>query len=146
MSDPVKDFQLGSFLPYRLAVAAEALSSGLAKRYKADFGISVADWRVLVHIADAGEVSIREIHTRVHLEKSKASRAATRLEAAGYLTKETNTEDRRLVALKLTPQGRELMDQLLALATAYQSKLDALLGSQKKALNEALDLLLQDDL
>ena len=141
-----EEFELARFLPYRMAVAAERLSAGLAKRYRDEFGISVADWRVLVHVADAGTVSIREIHQRVNLEKSKASRAASRLEAAGYLSKEVNETDRRLLALTLTQKGEALMDKLLPLASAYQAQLDTVLAPYLDALDQALDIMIKDDL
>ena len=129
-----------------MAVAAEKLSAGLAQRYRDEFGISVADWRVLVHVTDAGSVSIREIHQRVHLEKSKASRAASRLEAAGYLTKDMDQRDRRLVALRLTDKGKALMDNLLPLALAYQARLDMLLTPYLDALGTALDVITKEEL
>ncbi|MFD1344073.1 MarR family winged helix-turn-helix transcriptional regulator [Litorisediminicola beolgyonensis] len=145
MSD-VDIFDLSKFLPYRMAVAADRLSARLALRYRTEFGISVADWRVLVHVVDAGSVSIRDIHQRVHLEKSKASRAASRLEAAGYLTKEVNAEDRRLVALTLTPKGHALMARLLPIAMSYQARLEALLAPHLDALDTALEIMIAEEL
>jgi DNA-binding MarR family transcriptional regulator len=137
-------FDLGSFLPYKLTVAAEILSSGFSRLYKEKYGISVAEWRVLVHVADADTVSIREIHQRVHLEKSKASRAAARLEKAGYLTKQENSADRRLIVLALTDAGRALMDELLGIAVTYQARIDALLGDTRAALDDALEQIIDD--
>lgn len=139
-------FVLADFLPYRMTVAAKRLSAGMARRYREEFGISVAEWRVMVHIADEGAVSIREIHNRVHLEKSKASRAAARLETAGYVFKKTNETDRRLIVLTLTQEGRVLMEKLTAIAQDYQSGLDALVGPQREALHIALEKLMSEDL
>lgn len=146
MTDGIVNFDLSRFLPYRMSVAAERLSAGLARRYREEFGISVADWRVLVHVADAGSVSIREIHQRVHLEKSKASRAAARLETAGYLSKDVNDHDRRLVALRLTEKGKALMEELLPLAVNYQAQLDKMLAPFLDSLDDALDILMEEDL
>ena len=140
------DFDLAGFLPYRMAVAAERLSAGMAAHYRDEFGISVADWRVLVHVSDAGAVSIREIHKRVHLEKSKASRAASRLEARGLLIKETNPDDRRLVVLTLTPQGQEMMTKLKAVALDYQARLDQLVAPHLAGLDAALKIFMSEDL
>ncbi|SMX51171.1 MarR family winged helix-turn-helix transcriptional regulator [Actibacterium lipolyticum] len=140
------DFELARFLPYRMTVAAERLSAGMAKRYSDEFGISVAEWRILVHVADSDAVSIREIHQRVHLEKSKASRAASRLEAAGYLSKQVNDQDRRLISLTLTEKGRELMDRLLPVARDFQARLDALLAPYNDALDSALEIMMEGDL
>lgn len=141
-----QDFDLSGFLPYRMTVVAERLSAGMAARYRDEFGISVPEWRVLVHVADAGAVSIRDIHTRVHLEKSKASRAASRLQARGLLIKETNTADRRLVVLTLTPEGTALMTRLKAIAADYQARLDTLLAPHLDGLTGALTLLMSEDL
>lgn len=131
-------FELATFLPYRLTVVADALSAGLAKRYRKEFGISVAEWRVLVHISDAGSVSIREIHEKVHLATSRASRAATRLENSGYISKSTNEKDRRLIVLELTPEGEVLMEKLFRIATAYQNQIDAVIAPYKDGLDGAL--------
>lgn len=146
MNEPARSFELAKFLPYRMTVAAERLSAGMAKRYRREFGIGVAEWRVLVHIADAGSVSIRDIHERVHLEKSKASRAASRLEASGYVTKQINESDRRLIVLTLTAEGRGLMEKLTAIASDYQARLDGLVLPYLSALDAALTTLMTEDL
>lgn len=143
MSD--RAFALAAFLPYRMNIAAERLSAGLAKRYRKEFGISVAEWRVLAHVNDAGQVSIRDIHDRVNLEKSKASRAAARLEAAGYLCKAVNPEDRRLIALTLTPKGTALMADLLRIAEDFQRRIETLLAPHLTGLDAALTLLMETD-
>jgi DNA-binding MarR family transcriptional regulator len=137
-------FDLNRFLPYRMTVAAERLSAGLARRYRAQYGIGVPEWRVLVHLAHSGEVSVRDIEQRASLEKSKVSRAAARLEAAGYIAKAQNAGDRRLVSLSLTDRGRSLMAELLPLAIAYQEKLEALLAEHLPALEAALDTLMDE--
>ncbi|WP_043769569.1 MarR family winged helix-turn-helix transcriptional regulator [Roseivivax isoporae] len=140
------EFDLSRFLPYRMTVAAERLSAGMARRYRAEFGISVAEWRVLVHLADGGEVSIRDLEARVNLEKSKASRAAARLAADGYVTKVPNAQDRRLVSLSLSDKGRALMADLIPRALAFQERLDRLLAAERAALDAALDAILTEDL
>jgi len=139
------DFDLDGFLPYRMSVAADRLSTGLARRYREEFGLSVAEWRVLVHLVHSGEVSVRDIGQRVNLEKSKASRAASRLESDGLIRKDINATDRRLLVLTLTEEGQALMAKLLPLAIAYQQKLERLIGARLDALNEAIDIILRED-
>nr|WP_255702864.1 MarR family transcriptional regulator [Roseivivax sp. GX 12232] len=129
-----------------MTVAGDRLSAGLARRYRQDFGISVAEWRVLVHLADEGAVSIRDLERRVSLEKSKASRAAARLAQDGYITKIPNPEDRRLLRLSLSDKGRALMAELLPLAADYQARLEALLSEELDALHRALDRVMAEDL
>jgi DNA-binding MarR family transcriptional regulator len=142
------DFDLVRFTPYRLAVAAEKTSEELARHYRDRFGISIPEWRVLVHLAqplDGQEtVSIRDIEARVAMEKSKVSRAASRLEAAGYIAKAVDAGDRRLVRLALTDDGRALMVELLPLALAYQTQIEARLGALFADLEAGLEQLLND--
>ena len=141
-SDPIADFDLNAFLPYRLNAAAARVSRAFAERYRAQFGISIAEWRVLAHLHHAGTVSVRDIEARTEMEKSKVSRAATRLEQAGYVTKAVNDADRRLVQLSLTPQGRALVARLLPVAIRFQAELRTRLGPRAEALDAALSVLL----
>jgi len=61
-------FDLDDFLPYRLAVAAERLSAEFSRSYTQTFGLSNPEWRVLVHLTQTGEISVRDIEKRVGLE------------------------------------------------------------------------------
>jgi len=143
MSQQLPDFDLDGYLPYRLAVLASDLSKGLADQYRERFGISVAEWRVLVNVGYSKDVSVRDIERRVSLEKSKVSRAATRLEAAGFLTKTVDESDRRLLKLALTEKGRALLTEIVPLAQAYQEEVKAMLGAQYDALQDALTALMK---
>jgi DNA-binding MarR family transcriptional regulator len=136
----MQPFDLTRFLPYRLAVASARVSRGLARRYAA-FGLTIPEWRVLAHLAGGEVLSVRDITVRVDMEKSKVSRAASRLVAAGYLAKTADPGDGRLVALSLTDQGRALMGRLVPLALAYEAEVLAALGDQGAALGAALDRL-----
>jgi len=125
------DFDLDDFLPYQLAVAAARVSRGFAERYRSEFGITIPEWRVLAHLSAAGgPVSVREVHARVDMDKSKVSRAAARLEQAGLVAKAANDEDRRLVSLTLTPAGQALVDRIVPLALDWQADMTARLGSK----------------
>lgn len=134
-------FDLDQFLPYRLAVAAAQVSRRFAARYAAEAGLTIPEWRVLAHLSASDAVSVRDINVRVNLDKSIVSRAATRLEAAGYLRKSTHAGDQRLVALELTDAGRALMDRLGRIADAYQAELLADLGEDAPAFRRALERL-----
>lgn len=137
-------FDLTEFLPYQLAAAAERVSREFSEVYRREFGISVPEWRVLAHLNQAGEVSVRDIENRVAMEKSKVSRAATRLEAAGYVEKRVNPGDRRLLVLSLTDQGEALMKRLIPLALDFQSALIGSLGDDAPGLARALQSLLAE--
>lgn len=134
-------FVLESFLPYQLAVAARRVSRDFAALYRERFGLSVAEWRVLAHLSGAGAVSVREIHDRADLDKSRVSRAAARLEERGYVTKAADPGDRRLVALTLTAKGRTLIEEITPVAQAFEADVMERLGAEARAFREGLDRL-----
>ncbi len=141
----LSDFDLGSFTPYRLAVAAQKLSEMLARQYRDQYGVSIPEWRVMVHLINIEGASVRDIEKRVAMEKSKVSRAASRLEKNGYIRKTTNAQDRRLVHLALTEKGHALMAELVPLAAAFQQEIAKTLGETLNGLEAGLDKLLEDE-
>lgn len=118
-----ENFDLARFLPYQLAHLSERVSKRLSVIYEQDFGLSMAEWRVLVHVARAGSVSVREIHNCVNLEKSRVSRAVTRMQDGGLVKKVENADDHRLVRISLTPKGTEVYQTLIPLVSAVEARL-----------------------
>lgn len=137
-------FDLSDFLPYQLAVASSRISRAFAERYRAEFGLSIPEWRVLAHLAQSDAVSVREIHARVDMDKSKVSRAAARLEAAGLIEKRENPEDRRLLDMRLTAKGRDLIARIVPIADSYQGELLALIGPHAEEFRSGLQKLYED--
>lgn len=127
----VTAFILDDFLPYQIAVLSSRISAGFSKHYREAYGITVSEWRVVAHLSQANSVSVREIHKRVDMDKPKVSRAASRLEGAGFITKTVNPHDRRLVELELTEKGRDMIDALAPIARSYQDQLEALMQDPK---------------
>ncbi len=141
----MSDFILDDFLPYQLSVLAEETSRAFSVRYRKRFGISIAEWRIVAHLSQErpdAQVSVGEICRRVVLEKSKVSRAVTKLEGAGYVDKRPHREDGRLVALRLTDKGRDMVAELTPIARAYEAEVLALLGQNAPAFRAALGTLL----
>lgn len=140
---PLPEFDLFGFLPYKLAVAAKRTSEDLARQYRERFGITIPEWRVLVHLAHGGKISVRDIESRVAMAKYEVSRAAKRLREAELIERKENPDDRRLVILTLTPKGRHMMAELLPLAKAHQDDLKMRLGPAFAKLDKGLDELLK---
>jgi DNA-binding MarR family transcriptional regulator len=136
-------FDLEAFLPYRLAVVSAQVSREFAELYRRKFGISVPEWRILAHLSQTDSVSVRDIHERVDMDKSKVSRAAARLEKSGLVEKLVNPDDRRLVMLYLSTKGRSLMARIEPVALEFQKQLFDRLGNSAASLERAIDLLTQ---
>ena len=118
---------LDAFLPYRAARLATALSRALAAQYEQRYDISVAEWRVLVHLTQQTEISVRDIFTRVDMDRARVTRAVQRLAARGYVSKLVNQDDRRLVKLALPTSGTALASELSALAASFEAEIMAAL-------------------
>jgi DNA-binding MarR family transcriptional regulator len=124
---------LDHFLPYQLNVLASRVSSQLASVYAERFGLSIAEWRVMAHLAQNREVSVRDIQRRVDMDKSKVSRAAAHLEETGLIKKRVNAQDRRLIRLALTPKGERVFEQIVPLALDYEAQLLGKLSAAEAA-------------
>jgi DNA-binding MarR family transcriptional regulator len=133
MSRDDSTLELDRFLPYLVNVLASRLSRELAGVYETRFGITIPEWRVIAHLSQNRNVSVREIHERVDMDKAKVSRAAARLEAIGVIEKKVNEEDRRLVELQLTKKGSRLFAEIEPLALAYERKVLSRLSREERS-------------
>ncbi|SNT75779.1 MarR family winged helix-turn-helix transcriptional regulator [Paracoccus seriniphilus] len=98
--------RIETFFPYRLAVVAEAFSRQLVAVYGREHGLSREEWRLLFLLEDAGALDSLQLSQRTSLDKVQVSRAATRLESKGLITREILGSDRRLRNYAITEKGR----------------------------------------
>lgn len=135
--------QLQRFLPYRLAVLADAVSRATAVVYGRRFELSRDEWRLLAALGEAGSIQAAEAAQTTTLDKMQASRALRSLEARGLVARETDASDRRHVIVHLQPAGRALLRQLLPLVLAREAwLLEALDEEERAVLDRALTKLL----
>jgi DNA-binding MarR family transcriptional regulator len=125
-----RDFDLESFLPYLLNQAAEATSRSFQASYKADYGMTRTQWRVLANLGKFGAMTARDICRISHIEKTKVSRAVSALEADGLLSRTPSAQDRRAEILSLTETGRRVFGDLGQRALAYDADLRDRLGPE----------------
>ncbi len=100
--------RLETFFPYRLAVVAEAFSRQLVAVYGREHGFSREEWRLLFRLEEAGTLDSLQLSQRTSLDKVQVSRAATRLEEKGLITREVLGSDRRLRNYAITARGEAL--------------------------------------
>ncbi len=140
----MSNFTLDRFLPYQISVIARRLSHELEERYSRQFGLSVSEWRIMAHLSQSSPVSVRELVSRVDMHKSRVSRACHRMEAAGWVSSVTNTADRRLKDLELTPKGKQMMSELTPLVNGYQRELLLRLEEHQDGFLKGVELLLRE--
>lgn len=112
MKAAMSDFDLSRFLPFRINRLAENLSRQMIPIYRDGFGLSRAEWRVLAHLGHDGAATARALVARTSMDKVKISRAIAALEGRGWITRETDAQDRRVSLLHLTDLGGEALDRL----------------------------------
>lgn len=92
--------------------------------------VTVAEAHALMELTDKTLLSQNELAERLSLEKSTVSRLAKVLERRGWIERNRNHTDRRIIQLTLTKDGRRAAEQL---ATARREKFDRILSSIPKA-------------
>lgn len=115
--------ELEHFLPYRLSVLSNTISSAIARSYQSRFQLSITEWRVLAVLGRYPGLSGSEVVERTAMDKVAVSRAVNALLEAGRLARSTDAEDRRRSVLVLTPAGQEVYDEIVPEALAYERAL-----------------------
>lgn len=117
--------RLGSYMPYRLAVAADAVSSLIARAYQDRFGLTIPQWRLICVLAEDGGLTQGQIVTRTFMDKVTVSRAAQGLLQRRLVNRSEHQADGRSHVLSLALEGRRLHSEIAPLAQAYEAALIA---------------------
>lgn len=124
----VPQLALDEFLPYRLSVVAETVSNLIAKGYERQFGITIAEWRILAVLGESGKLTTQEVIDRTRMDRVRVSRAVIRLVDKGLLLRMPNPLDARAHILDFSSSGLAIYRQIVPLARSIQSKLAAALS------------------
>ncbi len=101
--------------------------------------LSLAEWRIILTLADLPGASAAEITALWGMEKMAVSRAARRLEKMGRVARTSDPNDRRRFTLSLTEAGCALFDEIEPDTTARYHEIVAVLDrSEREALHRAL--------
>jgi DNA-binding MarR family transcriptional regulator len=102
------DLILDRFLPYRLSFTSNLVSDAVADTYKALFGLSIPEWRLIALIAEREGITQQEVGSLSRMDKVTVSRAAIALADRGLIERKPNPADKRSQLLALTEPGRRL--------------------------------------
>jgi len=75
-NSPDATLRLQDYLPYRLSVAANAVSRLIARSYERQFGLKIPQWRLLAVLADEGPLTQQALCGRTIMDKVTVMRAA----------------------------------------------------------------------
>jgi DNA-binding MarR family transcriptional regulator len=134
-----KRLRLQDYLPYRLSVAANAVSKLIARAYEDQFDLKIPEWRLIAVLADEGPLTPQILCERTIMDKVTVTRAAQGLLERSLIKREPNSSDGRSHRLLLTASGERLYEQIAPLALAYETQLLAGIGQREiKALERQL--------
>lgn len=111
---------LATFLPYQLSLTSNAVSGRIAQEYRARFGLSVPEWRVMAVLGDAGPLTQRDLTRRTLMDKVAVNRACKVLEDRGLAMRRPNEQDGRSHLLELTREGVDVHSQIMPLASEME--------------------------
>jgi DNA-binding MarR family transcriptional regulator len=135
--------QLENFLPYRLSVLTNVVSTAIAGAYRERFGLSIPAWRVLAVLASTPDRSAAEVAQSTAMDKVAVSRAVNTLLRQGRVARRVARADRRRSVLRLTAAGRHVHAAVAPVARTYErALLQSLTGAERVALDRALRVLL----
>src|SRR6201996_5696202 len=101
-----QELNLDRFVPYRLSVLSNRVSSAIAREYSERFGLSIPEWRIMAVLGQSPGLSSRAVAERTAMDKVQVSRAVATLVETKRVQKQADSEDGRVARLSLTPKGR----------------------------------------
>ncbi len=117
------ELRLENFLPYRLAVLSNTVSTTVARAYDKRFSVSIPEWRVIAVLGRFPGLSAVEVAGRTLMDKVAVSRAVTKLVKNGRIDREFADADKRRSILNLSEEGKKLHDEIAQLALQFESDL-----------------------
>ncbi len=135
---------LDRFVPYRLSVLTNRVSSAIARHYSERFGLSIPEWRVMAVLGQTSSLSAREVAARTAMDKVQVSRAVASLMRARRVARSGDARDGRVTRLSLTRQGKAIYDEIVPLALHLESVLLGALTARERRSLDALMAKLTD--
>ena len=137
-SPPSPPLRLERTLTYRLHQLHKLTDADSQPLYPEQTGLSMSDGRCLSTIGSFAPLSIQALAEKANLNKGQASRAAQSLVDQGLVRKADHPGDGRGVLLTLTPAGRQVFQNAMALIAQRNQDIFGCLSAQEQTTLSAL--------
>jgi DNA-binding MarR family transcriptional regulator len=117
--------KLEQFLPYRLSIASNRVSSAIATAYQSLFGLRIPEWRLIAVIAESDGLTQQALGAATRMDKVTVSRAAIALVDRGLVQRRPNPDDQRSHLLSLTMAGKSLYESVAPKALELEAQVFA---------------------
>lgn len=105
-------------------------------------GVSMAQLHIMFTLQRGGEMTMSHLADVLNVSLSNATGLIDRLEERGFIARERVATDRRIVVVRVTRAGEQMLDEVDALSDALlRSVLDRLPASQLKVVGHAISAL-----
>jgi DNA-binding MarR family transcriptional regulator len=139
---PNRRLDLDRFVPYRLSVLTNRVSSAIARHYSERFNLSIPEWRIIAVLGQNPGLSAREVAMRTAMDKVQVSRAVASLLSAGRITKQAHVSDGRIAHLSLSSKGRAIYEEIVPLALGLEARfLSVLTRTERQTLDQLISKL-----
>lgn len=128
-----KKLNLDNFLPYRLSIASNTLSSRIADEYQHRFGLKIPEWRLMAVLGEGRPKTQRELVAATRMDKVTVNRAAKALADRHLIARQAHEADGRSHHLELTETGRSLYDAIVPAALASEAQLESNISPAERA-------------
>ncbi|GEP59180.1 MarR family winged helix-turn-helix transcriptional regulator [Reyranella soli] len=128
-------------LTYRLLRLSNTLGLYSNRRYRAEFDVTLPEWRVMSIIALMETTSAQEISRSVSTDKAWVGLTLQKLEKRGFVRRVSDKQDGRRTLVSFTRQGKEVHDAILANAKRRQRRLLGALGEDAETVFAAIERL-----
>ncbi|MGH6984946.1 MAG: MarR family winged helix-turn-helix transcriptional regulator [Stellaceae bacterium] len=94
---------------YRFSMLGRALGQQMLLFVEREFGLSLAEYRILAVLENSQSPSIKQIAKQSQIDKAQVTRCTSTLVRKGLLKQTVDHRDRRLRSITLTRAGRALL-------------------------------------
>ena len=129
---------LERYLPYRLSILSNKVSSMIAETYSDKFALSITEWRIMAVLGEYPDVSADAVSFKTQIEKSILSRAINKLLSRHLVSREFNPSDKRRSMLTLTETGLSVYEEIVPVAYEMEQELLACFNEEDKEQFSAL--------
>jgi DNA-binding MarR family transcriptional regulator len=123
MPPEVLDYSIEDWLPYRLWRLSRAAGDKLEVYYSKAFGLDGSDWRTLAILANYAPISAKALAQTLDINQVQMTRALTKLQDLGLLSRRTDKGDKRKVVLQLNRKGNEIYQKIAPRAQVLEDQI-----------------------
>jgi DNA-binding MarR family transcriptional regulator len=119
----ISAYQLGESVGYLIARTRSTMAGLVTQRTMAELGITSQQASILFMVASGKCLLAADLAREYGIDASAVTRLVDRLEKRGLLTRVRSIEDRRVVRLALTPEGRDIAVRMPAIFNSVTDNL-----------------------